>query len=124
LPEDAKLEAHLFAPSRSIGFVRSGQPVLLRYPAFPSQKFGSQHAHVVAVSRNALTAGDLGFTPPEGGREALYRIRASLDSQQILAYGKPEALQAGMLVEADILLDRRRLIEWIFDPLLSLTGRL
>jgi membrane fusion protein len=124
LPEDGKLEAHLFAPSRSIGFVRTGQPVLLRYPAFPSQKFGSQHAHVAAVSRSALAPGDLGFTPPDGNRESLYRIRATLDSQAILAYGKPEPLQAGMLVEADILLDRRRLIEWIFDPLLSLSGRL
>ena len=124
LPVDAKLEAHLFAPSRSIGFVRSGQSVLLRYPAFPSQKFGSHRAHVVAVSRSALAPGDLGFTPPDGNRESLYRIRASLDSQAILAYGKPESLQAGMLVEADILLDRRRLIEWIFDPLLSLSGRL
>lgn len=124
LPADAKLEAHLFAPSRSIGFVRTGQAVLLRYPAFPSQKFGSHHAQVAAVSRNALAPNELGFTPPDGNRESLYRIRAALDSQAILAYGKPEPLQAGMLVEADILLDRRRLIEWIFDPLLSLSGRL
>ena len=28
-----------------------------------------------------------------------------------------------MQVEADILLDRRRLIEWIFEPLISLSGR-
>ncbi|APV49569.1 hypothetical protein BWI17_07690 [Betaproteobacteria bacterium GR16-43] len=124
LPADSKLEAHLFAPSRSIGFVRAGQPVLLRYPAFPSQKFGSQRAQIVAVSRSALSPGDLGFNPPDGNRETLYRIRAALDAQQVLAYGKAEDLQAGMLVEADILLDRRRLIEWIFDPLLSLTGRL
>ena len=26
--------------------------------------------------------------------------------------------------EADVLLDRRRLIEWIFEPLLSVSGRL
>ena len=123
LPSESKLEAHLFAPSRSVGFVRTGQPVLLRYPAFPSQKFGSQHAHVVAISRNALPPGDLGYAPPDGNRESLYRIRVTLDSQQVVAYGKPEPLQAGMLVEADILLDRRRLIEWIFDPLLSLAGR-
>ncbi|QJR12772.1 Colicin V secretion protein CvaA [Usitatibacter rugosus] len=124
LPADVKLEAHLFAPSRSIGFVRTGQAVLLRYPAFPAQKFGSHHAHVTAVSRSALAPGDLGYTPADGNRESLYRIRATLDSQAMLAYGKPEPLQAGMLVEADILLDRRRLIEWIFDPLLSLSGRL
>ena len=34
-----------------------------------------------------------------------------------------EALQPGMQVEADIQLDRRRLIEWIFEPLLGLAGR-
>jgi membrane fusion protein len=28
-----------------------------------------------------------------------------------------------MQIEADILLDRRRLIEWIFEPLLGLAGR-
>ena len=46
-----------------------------------------------------------------------------LPAQAIDAYGKPEPLKAGMQVEADILLDRRRLIEWIFEPLLSLSGR-
>jgi membrane fusion protein len=28
-----------------------------------------------------------------------------------------------MEVQADVLLDRRRLIEWVFEPLLSLAGR-
>jgi len=34
------------------------------------------------------------------------------------------ALQAGMTLDADVRLDRRRLIEWLFDPLLSVTGRI
>ncbi|MBI3285720.1 MAG: HlyD family efflux transporter periplasmic adaptor subunit, partial [Burkholderiales bacterium] len=37
-----QLEAHLYAPSRSAGFVATGQPVLLRYQAYPYQKFGLQ----------------------------------------------------------------------------------
>jgi membrane fusion protein len=123
IPADATLEAQLFAPSRSIGFVRPGNEVLLRYVPYPHQKFGSQRATVVAISRNALSPGDLGFTPADGSREPVYRIKAALDSQSILAYGRPEPLQAGLQVEADILLDRRRLIEWIFEPLLSLAGR-
>jgi membrane fusion protein len=28
-----------------------------------------------------------------------------------------------MQLDADVLLERRRLIEWIFEPLLSVTGR-
>lgn len=123
IPEGAALEAHLFAPSRSIGFVRPGQEVLLRYLAYPHQKFGSQKARITLVSRNPLAPGELGFAPGDGGREPLYRIKARLASQSISAYGRPEPLQAGMQVEADFLLDRRRLIEWIFEPLLSLAGR-
>jgi membrane fusion protein len=28
-----------------------------------------------------------------------------------------------MLLEADVALDRRRLLEWLFEPLLALAGR-
>jgi len=52
IPSDATLEAHLYTPSRSIGFIRDGQVVLLRYLAYPHQKFGSHRARVAAVSKN------------------------------------------------------------------------
>jgi len=123
LPEGSPLEAHLHAPSRAIGFVRAGQEVRLRYPAFPFQKFGSHRGRVVSVSRSAHAPGELGYVPPDGSREPLYRIKVALDSQDVIAYGRPEPLQSGMQVDADVLLDRRRLIEWLFDPLVSLAGR-
>ncbi|HEX6633101.1 MAG TPA: HlyD family efflux transporter periplasmic adaptor subunit, partial [Usitatibacter sp.] len=123
LPRGSRLEVHLFAPSSAIGFVHAGQDVLVRYLAYPHQKFGSYHARVLGVSRNALPASELGFAPPGGGREPLYRIKAALASQSILAYGQPRPLKPGMQVEADVLLDRRRLIEWIFEPLIALAGR-
>jgi len=97
--------------------------VLLRYVAYPHQKFGTYRARVQAISRNPLPAAELGFVPPDGSREPLYRIKAALDSQSVLAYGRAQPLRAGMQVEADVLLDRRRLVEWIFEPLLSLAGR-
>ena len=123
IPEDARLEAHLYSPSRSIGFVRPGQEVLVRLLAYPHQKFGAHRARITMVSRNALAPAELGFAPGDGGREPLYRIKAELASQSVSAYGRAEPLQAGMQLEADVLLDRRRLIEWIFEPLLSLAGR-
>jgi membrane fusion protein len=78
---------------------------------------------VTAVSATPLPPGDMGFTPPDGSREPMYRIKAALGSQAVAAYGRSEPLQSGMQLEADVLLDRRRLIEWIFDPLFSLAGR-
>jgi membrane fusion protein len=123
LPSDTTLEALLYSPSRSMGFVKVGQEVLLRYQAYPHQKFGSHRAVVRAISANAVSAAELGVVPADGGREPLYRIRATLVDQSIDAYGRREPLQSGMQVEADVMLDRRRLIEWVFEPLLSLAGR-
>ena len=123
VPAGSPLEVHLFAPSRSIGFVHAGQEVRVRFLAYPHQKFGAYRARVVAVSKAPLPAAEAGFVPADGGREPLYRIKAALESQAVLAYGTPRTLKAGMQVEADVLLDRRRLIEWIFEPLLGLAGR-
>lgn len=123
LPDGSPLEAHLLAPSRSVGFIRAGQEVLLRYPAFPYQKFGSHRARVLSVSRSALAPAELAIAPADGSREPHYRVKVALESQTVAAYGRAEPLQAGMQVEADVFLDRRRLIEWVFEPLFSLAGR-
>jgi membrane fusion protein len=123
VPGGAGLEAQLFTPSRSIGFLHVGQDVQLRYLAYPHQKFGSHRARVTAISATPLLPAEMGFTPVDGSREPMYRIKAALSSQSVSAYGLSEPLQSGMQVEADVLLDRRRLIEWIFDPLFSLAGR-
>ena len=40
------------------------------------------------------------------------------------ALGKEIPLRPGMLVNADILLERRTLLEWLFEPVLQLRGRL
>ena len=58
------------------------------------------------------------------GSEPLYLISVALESQSITAYGVDQPLQAGMLLEADVLQERRRLYEWVLEPLLSITGKL
>jgi membrane fusion protein len=127
VPRGARLEAHLYAPSRAVGFVRAGQPVLLRYRAYPYQKFGHYRGIIASVSRSAIEPSELppGFSPgavPGAGAEPLYRIVVTLERQDVSAYGKAVALAPGMQLDADILLDRRRLYEWVLDPLFTLTG--
>lgn len=123
VPGGAVLQAHLFAPSSAMGFVRPDQTVLLRYQAYPYQKFGHQVGRVMAVSRTPLPASELSHLPGASGEEPVYRITVALTGQSMQAYGQAQALSPGMQLEADVLLDRRRLIEWIFEPVLSLSGR-
>ena len=55
--------------------------------------------------------------------ESLFRINIKLDRQTATTYGEPAPLQAGMQLEADVITDSRRLIEWMFEPLFTLTGK-
>lgn len=123
VPAEGELLAHLYAPSRAIGFIDPGRAVKLRYQAFPYQKFGQYGATVLSVSRTALSPQEQATLGVRQGGDSLYRIIVKLDSQQVLAYGAPQPLQAGMQLDADILLDTRRLIEWVFEPLFSLTRK-
>jgi membrane fusion protein len=62
-------------------------------------------------------------TAPNQTSEPLYRIRLKLKQQSVLAYGKPINLKPGMLLNASIILEHRRLYEWILEPLFSISGR-
>ena len=123
LPAGGTLEAQLLVPSRAAGFIRPGQDVALRYQAFPFQRFGHQSGTVTAVGKTVIQVGDAAQLPVPV-REPVYRISVSLPAQQLKGYGEALPLQAGMRLDADVSVDRRRLIEWVFDPLVALKGRL
>ncbi|HEY2345119.1 MAG TPA: HlyD family efflux transporter periplasmic adaptor subunit [Xanthomonadaceae bacterium] len=120
LPTEARLEAQLLVPSRSIGFVEPGSRVVLRYQAFPYQKFGQQYGLVSRVSSSALSPSEVASLSGKQSSDPLYRVQVSLDRQSISAYGAQKPLRPGMAIDADIMMDRRRLIEWIFEPLYGL----
>jgi membrane fusion protein len=124
VPSGATLEAHLYAPSRSVGFVRAGQQVLLRYRAYPYQKFGHHRGVISSVSRTAIDPSELpaGFAAAGAPAEPLYRITVRLERQFVSAYGEDVRLQPGMQLDADVVLERRRLYEWVLDPIYALTG--
>jgi membrane fusion protein len=117
LPEGSLLQADLWLPSRAAGFLEAGNRVILRYPAFPFQKFGQQGGRVIEIARSATAASELTSILGRSVSEPLYRVLVQLDQQTVSAYGRPEPLKPGMTVDADILLERRRLIEWVLEPL-------
>ena len=129
LPAQTQMQAYLYAPSSAVGFVRPRQTVMLRYQAFPFEKFGQQGGQVLQVSRTPLSPAELATlnlpvsVSQSLASEPLYRITVVLDKQTVEAYGQPQGLAAGMQLDADVLLEKRRLIEWIFEPLLSLAHR-
>lgn len=122
VPAGAQMQAQLYAPSSAIGFVQPGQPVRLRYEAFPYQKFGQQSAHVISVSRVPLAASEMAALSLSAAMpstsEPMFRITVALDQTS-----SSLPLAAGMRLQADVVLERRRLVEWLFEPLLGWRSR-
>ena len=121
IPRGARLEARLLVPSHAIGFVTPGLAVSLRYAAFPYQRFGHHRGTVDSIARTLLSPGDAELPTPLAS--PAYLVTVGLEKQSVTAYGREFPLQAGMSFEGDVLLDRRSIIEWMFDPLMSLTKR-
>jgi membrane fusion protein len=121
VPEHATMHAERLAPSSAIGFIHEGERVLLRYSAFPYQKFGEYWGTVVSVSQAALRPDEVeglrAGAPPLKETGPFYRVIVNPDSQFAKIYGEKRVLPASMQVQAYALLDRRPLYQWILNPL-------
>jgi membrane fusion protein len=122
LPEGGRLEAELLAPSRAIGFVKPRQEVAVSLQAFPYQRFGTVQGVVRSVSSTVLAPNEV---PLQGlnVQEPVFRIRVTLSREVMQAYGEKIPMQPGMLVSAQIVFDRRNLLEWLFDPIYAVGRR-
>ncbi len=122
MPKGSGLHAQLLVPTRAIGFIEPGNTVVLRYDAFPFQRFGQYHGKVASVGRTVWSPGEkVGSVPV---REPVYRIEVALDGQAVRSGNQEFPLRPGMLVNADILLEKRTVFEWVFEPVLALRERL
>jgi len=121
IPDDSMLQAELLIPTRAIGFVEVGQTVKIQYEAFPYQHYGTYRGRIVSISQTMVTSNDM--IVPVTLTGPAYRAVVSLDRPDIDAYGKRVPLQPDMLLTAKIILDRRTLVEWILNPLLSIRAQ-
>lgn len=136
VPGKTELVANLYVPSRAAGFIKPEDKVVLRYQAYPYQKFGHAEGRILSIAKTALgkqELASLGSGSAEGAEnqmiqaqanEPVYLVRVKLDKQTIKVYGEEKPLQIGMAAEADILHERKKLYEWVLDPLYSITGKL
>jgi membrane fusion protein len=61
---------------------------------------------------------------PLSQQEPTYVVTVALAEQAVNAYGEKHPLQAGMALEADVLLDTRPIYHWVLEPLFSIKGRI
>ncbi|WP_394201244.1 HlyD family secretion protein [Shewanella waksmanii] len=121
IPEASQLQAELYVPASSIGFIKADQEVSMRYSAFPYQHFGLQKGTVLSVSKVISLPEELETSVNLTG--AVYKVIVGLQSQTIAAKGEELALGVGMELEASVKLENRSLMQWLLEPIYSLKDR-
>lgn len=121
LPDGAPLVAEMYAPSRAAGLLQPGMPVRLQYHSFPYQKFGLASGVIEDISATSLALNDRGIQQP-ASKEPVYRVRASIGSQVVVANGREIPLKVGMTLDCVVAVEKRRIYEWILEPLSSFGG--
>jgi len=106
----ASLQAELRLPQRGLALVRAGQPVKLMYDAFPYQRYGVRYGSVRWVSPASA----------DGGDGASFRAFAALDDSTVRVQGESRPLSPGMGGVAAIIVGRRSLVSYAFEPVRQL----
>jgi hypothetical protein len=99
---------------------RSARAIALRRIPVPKVRHGQrrsdrgqpQPTHIAATLSGIAQSGD-----------PVYRVTVRVTDQAVQAYGRAHELKAGMLAEADIVQDTRKLWEWVLEPVFSLSGK-
>jgi multidrug efflux pump subunit AcrA (membrane-fusion protein) len=105
-----RLVAELTVPESGIGKLKLDQDVKLKYDAFPYQRYGVKY-------------GKLSWLSPargEGETAQSFKARVELSEKEITVKGQPRPLAAGMSGAAEIVIGKRALISYVFEPIRQL----
>lgn len=120
------LQAALCAPPSVVGLLRTGQPAVLRYEVLGDGPVAHRPGgRIVEVARTpmpvALCAASAGGSGA-GAAESRYRVVVALAAGDVGAGAQASDLGPGMRVDAVILLERRRIVDWLFEPAAQAAG--
>lgn len=96
-PENSQYYAEIYIPQFNLGKVRTGQQVLLKFPSYPYQEYGSLTGKIDFIST----------IPTDSG----YLAKVSLTKGFTTNYNKPIQYRDGLLAQGEIITQNMRLLE-------------
>lgn len=110
-PDSAQLIADIRVKNKDYGRIVEGQGVKFKVESFPFQIYGIQKGKV------------LHKFPDANPKTNEFRVLCTFDTVYIEGKNGPEPLQIGMTLGADIKIDKRRVIDYLIEPILRLSDK-
>lgn len=122
IPKNSELMAQLLVPMAKARFLRHQDTLQIQYDAYPYQRFGHYKARVRRISTLPVVDKDELNWFQTG--EPHYKVWAQLDKKFVSFYGAVRPLEYGMSLTAVIKGPKKKVWQWIFDPIYSVYGKL
>ena len=115
-PTGEALVVRLIVPARAAATVRTGMRINVILSAYPQEKFGTFPARIESVSDTPSLPSDLQHLLPI--KEPAFVAIAALPRELFSREGRLLRIKPGMLADALVPLERRTVLEWLFEPFL------
>ena len=138
VPADATLEIESYLPNQDIGFVKPGQTAVVKVESFPFTRYGTLSAQVTRVAHDAIPAPDAQAAandPAKANRDdklfgaaqptqnLVFPVTLRPDKIAMNVDGQSLPLTPGMTVTVEIATGRRRILEYVFSPLVEVASQ-
>ena len=133
VPAGSALEIECYLPNGDSGFVKPGQPAVVKIESFPFTDYGTIGGHVTRVARDAIPqveAEQREENPVQSSKAAMFGgaqrmqnlvfpVTLTLDKTSVKVDGADVALTPGMAVTVEVKTGTRRILSYIFSPLVE-----
>ncbi|HED2156573.1 TPA: HlyD family secretion protein [Klebsiella variicola subsp. variicola] len=116
----------LWLPNNAIPYLKVGDPINIRYDAFPSDKFGQFPGTILSISSMPASRQEMSeYTNVGDGTAqqelALYKAIVKIKDKEFKHNGKTLRLSNGLKAQAVVFLEERPLYMWMFTPVYKIS---
>lgn len=129
------LEIECYIPNKDIGFVHPGQAAIVKIESLPFTRYGTIDATLLSIQHDAIPEPDAtqaegnpirslenrGFAGAQRMQNLVFPATLRPEVTRVIADGAPIPLLPGMAVKVEIKTGSRRVLDYVFSPLLEIT---
>jgi hemolysin D len=137
VPDDGGLEIESYVQNKDIGFIHVDQTAVVKIESFPFIRYGSIDARVTRVAHDAIPEPDAQnlegnpaktpkssyFAGAQRTQNLVFPVTLKADRQVMNVDGLDVPLSPGMAVTVEIKTGKRRILEYLFSPLVETASR-
>lgn len=137
VPDGVGLEIECYLQNKDIGFVKSAQQAVVKIESFPFTRYGTLDANVTRVALDAIPEPDAQtiegnpsrstksntFAGAQRTQNLVFPVTLVTDQPSMNIDGVQVPLSPGMAVTVEIKTGKRRILEYLFSPLVETASR-